>query len=63
MSEAMTSEKTVELYRALTDRLKVLSDFVSQSRVALGGEEDPDIVTARNLAIEAALKHIRMILQ
>ena len=50
----------VEWYRAETERLQVLVEFLTRPIHAHGGSEpDPDIVTAYNLAIEAALRGIR----
>ena len=48
------------LHRADTERLRVLVDFLARPIHAHGGTEpDPDIVTAYNLAVEAALQGIR----
>lgn len=50
----------LERYRAETERLRVLADFLARPVHAHGGSEpDPDIVTAYNLAVEAALQGIR----
>ena len=50
----------VERYRAETERLQVLVDFLTRPIHAHGGSEpDPDIVTAYNLAVEAALRGVR----
>jgi hypothetical protein len=47
-------------HRAETERLRVLVDFLARPVHAHGGSEpDPDIVTAYNLAVEAALQGIR----
>jgi hypothetical protein len=47
-------------HRAETERLRVLVDFLSRPIHAHGGAEpDPDIVSAYNLAVEAALQGIR----
>ena len=47
-------------YRAETERLRVLVDFLARPIHAHGGAEpDPDIVTAYNLAVEAALQGVR----
>ncbi len=47
-------------HRAETERAKVLVDFLARPICAHGGTEpDPDIVTAYNLAVEAALTGIR----
>jgi hypothetical protein len=47
-------------HRAETERVKVLGDFLARPIHAHGGAEpDPDIVTAYNLAVEAALQGIR----
>jgi hypothetical protein len=47
-------------YRAETERMRVLVEFLSRPVHAHGGSEpDPDIVTAYNLAVEAALQGIR----
>lgn len=46
--------------RAETERLKVLVEFLGRPIHAHGGAEpDPDIITAYNLAVEAALQGIR----
>jgi hypothetical protein len=50
----------VDWHRAETERLRVLVDFLARPICAHGGAEpDPDIVTAYNLAVEAALRGIR----
>lgn len=50
----------LERYRAETERVRVLAEFLGRPVHAHGGTEpDPDIVTAYNLAVEAALKGIR----
>ncbi len=50
----------VERYRAETERLQVLVDFLTHPiQTHAGAELDPDVVTAYNLAVEAALKGIR----
>jgi hypothetical protein len=50
----------VDRHRAETERLRVLIDFLARPICAHGGAEpDPDIVTAYNLAVEAALRGIR----
>jgi hypothetical protein len=50
----------LERQRAETDRLRVLVDFLARPIHAHGGSEpDPDIITAYNLAVEAALHGIR----
>jgi hypothetical protein len=50
----------LEWYRAETERLRVLIDFLARPICAHGGAEpDPDIITAYNLAVEAALRGIR----
>jgi hypothetical protein len=47
-------------HRAETERLRVLVEFLSRPIHAHGGvEPDPDIVTAYNLAVEAALRGVR----
>jgi len=47
-------------HRAETERLRVLVEFLARPIHAHGGPEpDPDILTAYNLAIEAALQGIR----
>ena len=47
-------------HRATTERMRVLVDFLSRPVHAHGGSEpDPDIVTAYNLAVEAALLALR----
>ncbi len=47
-------------HRAETERLRVLADFLARPIHAHGGcDPDPDIVTAYNLAVEAALQGIR----
>ncbi len=50
----------LERHRAETERLRVLIDFLARPIHAPGGSEpDPDIITAYNLAVEAALQGIR----
>ena len=50
----------LDRHRAETERLRVLVDFLARPIHAHGGAEpDPDIVTAYNLAVEAALGGIR----
>ncbi|MDB5350543.1 MAG: hypothetical protein JWN86_1790 [Planctomycetota bacterium] len=50
----------LERHRAETERLRVLVDFLARPIHAHGGSEpDPDIITAYNLAVEAALQGIR----
>ena len=47
-------------HRAETERVKVLVEFLARPIHAHGGTEpDPDIITAYNLAVEAALQGIR----
>lgn len=50
----------LQRHRAETERLRVLIDFLARPIHAHGGNElDPDVVTAYNLAVEAALHGIR----
>ncbi len=50
----------LERQRAETERLRVLVDFLARPIHAHGGADpDPDIITAYNLAVEAALQGIR----
>ena len=50
----------LERYRAETERLRVLADFLARPVHAHGGSDpDPDVVIAYNLAVEAALQGIR----
>jgi hypothetical protein len=50
----------LEWHRAETERLRVLIDFLARPIHAPGGADpDPDVLTAYNLAIEAALQGIR----
>lgn len=54
------TENELAWHRAETERLRVLVDFLARPIHAPGGPEpDPDVLTAYNLAIEAALKGIR----
>jgi hypothetical protein len=47
-------------YRAETERLAVLVDFLRSPVKAPGGRDaDPDVVTAYELAVEAALRAVR----
>jgi hypothetical protein len=47
-------------HRAETERLRVLVDFLARPVHAHGGNDpDSDIITAYNLAVEAALQGIR----
>lgn len=50
----------LDRHRAETERLRVLVDFLARPIHAHGGSDpDPDIITAYNLAVEAALQGIR----
>ncbi len=50
----------LDRHRAETERLRVLVEFLARPIHAPGGTEpDPDIVSAYNLAVEAALVGIR----
>lgn len=50
----------LDRHRADTERLRVLVDFLARPIHAHGGADpDPDIITAYNLAVEAALCGIR----
>ena len=54
------SRHDLDRHRAETERLRVLADFLARPIHAHGGcDPDPDIVTAYNLAVEAALQGIR----
>ena len=54
------ARRALAMHRAETERLRVLADFLARPVHAPGGSEpDPDIVTAYNLAVEAALLGIR----
>ncbi len=54
------AEHELAWHRAETERVKVLVEFLARPIHAHGGSEpDPDIVTAYNLAVEAALRGIR----
>lgn len=54
------SRHDLERHRAETERLRVLVDFLARPIHAPGGAEpDHDIISAYNLAVEAALKGIR----
>ena len=54
------AQHDLERHRAETERLRVLVDFLARPVHAHGGTDpDPDIVTAYNLAVEAALQGIR----
>jgi hypothetical protein len=58
--EPWESRHALERYRAGTERLRVLVEFLGRPVHAHGGSEpDPDIVVAYNLAVEAALQGIR----
>jgi len=57
---APIADPGVDRHRAETERLRVLIDFLARPIHAHGGTEpDPDIITAYNLAVEAALQGIR----
>jgi hypothetical protein len=59
-SSEWESRLELERHRAETERLRVLVDFLARPIHAHGGSEpDPDIITAYNLAVEAALNGIR----
>ncbi len=50
----------LDRHRADTERIRILVDFLARPIHAHGGPDpDPDIVTAYNLAVEAALQGIR----
>ena len=50
----------LDRHRAETERLRVLVDFLARPIHAHGGSDpDPDIITAYNLAVEAALQRVR----
>ncbi len=54
------ARQELDWHRAETERVKVLVDFLARPIHAHGGSDpDPDIVTAYNLAVEAALQGIR----
>jgi hypothetical protein len=54
------AQHELDRHRAETERLRVLIDFLARPIHAHGGADpDPDIVTAYNLAVEAALQGIR----
>ena len=54
------SRHDLDRHRAETERLRVLTDFLARPIHAYGGcDPDPDIITAYNLAVEAALQGIR----
>ena len=54
------AEHELARHQAETERIKVLVDFLARPVCAPGGAEpDPDIVTAYNLAVEAALTCVR----
>ena len=54
------ADQSLAWHRAETERLRVLVDFLARPVHAHGGSEpDPDIVSAYNLAVEAALQGIR----
>lgn len=50
----------IERHRAETERLQLLVEFLTRPIHAHGGvDPDPDVVTAYNLAVEAALNGVR----
>jgi hypothetical protein len=50
----------LDRHRAETERLRVLVEFLGRPVHAPGGSDpDPDILTAYNLAVEAALQGVR----
>jgi hypothetical protein len=54
----------LEMYRAETERLRALADFLARPVHAHGGSDpDPDVVIAYNLAVESALRAIRRVAQ
>ena len=56
----LTHEDELAWHRAETDRLRVLIDFLGRPIHAPGGADpDPDVLTAYNLAVEAALIRVR----
>jgi hypothetical protein len=57
---ASQAEHELSWHRAETERLRVLVEFLARPIHAHGGSDpDADIVTAYNLAVEAALQGIR----
>jgi hypothetical protein len=57
---ATQAEHELSWHRAETERLRVLVEFLARPIHAHGGADpDADIVTAYNLAVEAALQGIR----
>lgn len=58
--EQWESRHALDRYRANTERLRVLVEFLARPVHAHGGADpDPDVVVAYNLAVEAALQGIR----
>ena len=54
------AQRELDWHRAETERLQVLVEFLSRPIHAPGGTEpDPDVLSAYNLAVEAALTGIR----
>jgi hypothetical protein len=54
------SRDELEWHRAETERLRVLVEFLARPIHAPGGcDPDPDVLTAYNLAVEAALHGVR----
>jgi len=50
----------IDRHRAETERLQLLVEFLTRPIHAHGGTDpDPDVVTAYNLAVEAALNGVR----
>jgi hypothetical protein len=58
--QLVVAAEDLEWHRAETERLRVLVDFLARPIHAPGGcDPDPDVLTAYNLAVEAALKSVR----
>lgn len=55
-----TNDDLLDWHKAETERLRVLIDFLARPIHAPGGADpDPDVLTAYNLAVEAALTCVR----
>jgi hypothetical protein len=60
LTASAPTRNELEWHKAETERLRVLIDFLAHPIHAPGGSDpDPDVLTAYNLAVEAALNNVR----
>lgn len=60
-SERRVTPADVDAHRAVTERMRVIADFLARPVHAHGGADDtdPDVVTEYNLTVAIALKAFR----